>query len=96
MLRRQMRRLAPSSIEFIEIHQPVRRLKEDGRFFARSDFRRVGSSDEYYDIDFWLDEKSGKIEVGEARVHKVPVKEDGSWVQVPRYNFKSETFDVVP
>lgn len=84
------------SMDFIGIHQPVRRLKEDGRFFACTDFRKEGSTDQYYDIDFWLDEKSGKIRVGEVRVHKVPVESDGNYVQIPRYQFDPTTFEVVP
>ena len=36
-----------------------------------------GSQDEYYDIDFWLDDKSGKVTVGEVRIHKVPQQEAG-------------------
>ncbi len=84
------------SLEFIGIHQPVRRLKEDGRFFACTDFRRAGTRDQYYDIDFWLDEKSGKVTVGEVRVHKVPTLEDGNYVQIPRYSFDPKTFEVVP
>lgn len=84
------------ALDFIGLHQPVRRLKEDGRFFACSDFRKQGSTDEYYDIDFWLEEKDGKISVKEVRVHKVPVLEDGSYVQVSRYSFDPKTFEVVP
>lgn len=83
-------------LEFIGIHQPVRKLKEDGRFFACSDFRKKGSKNEIYDIDFWLDEKSGKIKVGEVRVHKVPELRDGNYVQIPRYSFESKNFDLVP
>ncbi len=74
--------------EFVEIHQPVRRLKGSGKYFACTDFRRAGSRDEYYDIDFWLDERNGKVSVGSVRVHKVPIHEDGQWQQVPRYDFK--------
>jgi hypothetical protein len=84
------------ALDFIGLHQPVRRLNEDGRFFACSDFRKQGSTDEYYDIDFWLDEKDGKISVKEVRVHKVPVLEDGNYVQVSRYSFDPKTFKVVP
>ena len=76
--------------------EPYPSLKEGGRFFACSDFRKQGSKDEYYDIDFWLDDKSGKISVGEVRVHKVPVLQEGNFVQVPRYSFDPKTFDVVP
>lgn len=83
-------------LELIGIHQPVRRLQENGRYFACTDFRRVGTADEIYDVDFWLDEKDGTIRVGSVRVHKVPVLEDGSWIQVPRYNFDDLKFDVVP
>ncbi|WP_256868389.1 hypothetical protein [Candidatus Entotheonella palauensis] len=83
------------ALEFVEMHQPVRRLKGDGRYFACSDFRRQGSQTEYYDIDFWLNEEDGSVKVGDVRVHKVPVQEDGVWVQIPRYNFDNLDYDKV-
>ncbi len=83
-------------IDFVGIHQPVRKLKDDGRFFACTDFRKQGSNDQYYDIDFWLNEKDGKIAVGGVRLHKVPKMEDGNFIQMPRYSFDPKTFDVVP
>ena len=81
-------------LEFVEIHQPVRHMKKDGQYFVCTDFRKPGSQDEYYDIDFWVDEKSGKLEVKDVKMHKVPVQEDGVWTQVPRYTFDNDTFDV--
>ncbi len=81
-------------LEFIEMHQPIRRLKEDGRYFACTDFRKPGSKDEYYDIDFWLETKSGKLRVADIKMHKVPVQEDGIWRQEPRYTFEGMDFDV--
>ena len=82
-------------LEFIEIHQPIRRLKKDGRYFACTDFRKSGTTDEYYDVDFWVDDKDGKLKVGEVRIHKVPVQEDGLWRQEFRYKFDGlDTEDV--
>jgi hypothetical protein len=81
-------------LEFVEIHQPVRHLKKDGQYFVCTDFRKPGSQDEYYDIDFWVDQTSGKLEVKDVKMHKVPVQEDGVWTQVPRYTFDKDTFDV--
>ena len=81
-------------LEFIEMHQPVRHLKKGGQYFACTDFRKPGSKDEYYDIDFWLDDKSGKLTVADVKMHKVPVQEDGIWMQVPRYTFEGMDFDV--
>ena len=49
---------------------------------------------EYYDIDFWVDDKSGKLEVANVKMHKVPVQEDGIWTQVPRYTFEGMDFEV--
>ena len=74
-------------LEFVEIHQPVRHMKKDGQYFVCTDFRKPGSQDEYYDIDFWVDQKTGKLEVKDVKMHKVPVQEDGVWTQVPRYTF---------
>lgn len=84
------------AMDFVGIHQPVRKLKEDGRYFACTDFRKEGTKDQYYDVDFWLDEASGKITVGGVRLHKVPMLEDGNYIQMPRYSFDPKTFDVVP
>jgi len=83
-------------MDFVGIHQPVRKLKENGQFFACTDFRKADSKDQYYDVDFWLDEKDGKITVGGVRLHKVPELQDGNYIQMPRYQFDPKTFDVVP
>jgi hypothetical protein len=82
------------SLEFIEMHQPVRHLKKDGQYFACTDFRKPGSKDEYYDIDFWVDDKDGKLKVANVKMHKVPVQEDGIWTQEPRYTFEGMDFEV--
>jgi YHS domain-containing protein len=81
-------------LEFVEIHQPVRHLKKEGEYFACTDFRKPGSQDEYYDIDFWVNQKTGKLVVDNVKVHKVPVQEDGVWTQVPRYTFDGMDIDV--
>jgi hypothetical protein len=72
---------------------PIRRMKGDGQFFACTDFRKPGSKDEYYDLDFWLDEKTGELKVNDIKVHKVPVLEDGIWTQVDRYTFEGMDFE---
>ena len=79
--------------QFVEMHRPVRHLKGDGKYFACSDFRKPGSKDEYYDLDFWVDEDSGDLKVKEVKVHKVPVQEDGIWTQVDRYTFEGMDFE---
>jgi hypothetical protein len=81
-------------LEFVEMHQPVRHLKKDGKYFACTDFRKPGSKDEFYDIDFWVDDQSGNLKVTDVKMHKVPVQEDGIWVQQPRYTFEGMDFDV--
>lgn len=80
-------------LQFVEIHRPVRHLKEKGDYFACTDFRKPGSKDEYYDLDFWVDEKTGKLKVNKVKVHKVPVQEDGVWTQVDRYTFEGMDFE---
>jgi hypothetical protein len=81
-------------LQFVEIHQPVRHLKKEGEYFVCTDFRKPGSQDEYYDIDFWVNQKSGKLVVDNVKIHKVPVQEDGVWTQQPRYTFEGMDFDV--
>ncbi len=84
----------PVPLQFIEIHQPVRHLKKEGEYFVCTDFRKPGSKDEYYDIDFWVNQKTGKLEVDDVKMHKIPVQEDGIWTQVPLYTFEGMDFDV--
>jgi len=84
------------ALEFIGVHQPVRKLKGSGKYFACTDFRRKGSKNEIYDIDFWLDESTGDIKVGSVRVHKVPSLRDGQIIQVPRYHHDPSEATVVP
>ena len=81
-------------LEFVEMHQPIRYLKKDGEYFACTDFRRAGSKDQYYDIDFWVDEKTGRLKVSDVKIHKVPVQEDGIWTQVDRYTFEGMDFEI--
>jgi hypothetical protein len=81
-------------LEFVEMHQPIRYLRKEGEYFACTDFRRVGSKEEYYDVDFWVDEKTGRLKVSDVKIHKVPVQEDGIWVQIPRYTFEGMDFEV--
>ncbi|HEV3179089.1 MAG TPA: hypothetical protein VGZ05_01360 [Steroidobacteraceae bacterium] len=75
-------------LEFIDTHQPIRQLDENGHYFACTDFRAVGTKDQIYDIDFWITDKDGKMTIEQTRVHKVPELKDGKWVQVPRYEWK--------
>jgi hypothetical protein len=83
-------------LQFVEIHQPVRHLKKEGQYFACTDFRKPGSKDEYYDIDFWVNQKSRDLEVTDVKVHKVPVQEDGVWTQKPRYTFEGMDIEETP
>ena len=59
-------------LEFIDTHQPIRQLDDNGHFFACTDFRVVGTKDQIYDIDFWVNDKDGTLSVEQTKVHKVP------------------------
>lgn len=83
------------ALEFVEIHKPLRRVEGKG-FFGCTDFRERGSKDKFYDLDFWLVEKDGKLSVTDIRIHKEPKDEDGRWVQVPRYGFDGDDVREVP
>jgi len=84
-------------LEFIDTHQPVRQLDNDGHYFACTDFRVAGTKDQIYDIDFWVSDKDGKMVVDQTKVHKVPELKSGQWIQVPRYEWKDVgTSHVVP
>ena len=76
------------NLEFVDTHQPVRQLDDDGHYFACTDFRVAGTKDQIYDIDFWISDKDGKMTVDQTKVHKVPQLKSGQWIQVPRYEWK--------
>jgi YHS domain-containing protein len=76
------------NLEFIDTHQPIRQLDDNGHYFACTDFRVVGTKDQIYDIDFWVNDKDGTMSVVQTKVHKVPEQKDGQWIQVPRYEWK--------
>jgi len=73
---------------FVDTHQPIRQLDENGHYFACTDFRAAGTKDQIYDIDFWIKDTNGTMSVDKVRVHKVPELKDGRWVEVPRYEWK--------
>ena len=73
---------------FVDTHQPIRQLDNDGHFFACTDFRASGTKDQIFDVDFWITEKDGKMSVDKVKVHKVPELKNGQWVQVERYSWK--------
>jgi YHS domain-containing protein len=75
-------------LEFVDTHQPVRQLDNDGHYFACTDFRVAGTKDQIYDIDFWVSDKDGIMTVDQTKVHKVPELKSGQWIQVPRYEWK--------
>ncbi|VVM07007.1 hypothetical protein [Methylacidimicrobium tartarophylax] len=82
-------------LEFVEIHNPVRRIP-DKDYFACTDFREKGEPEKFYDIDFWLAERNGKLVVDQVKIHKAPEKEDGHWIQVERYSFEADKPTIVP
>lgn len=73
-------------LQFIKVHDPVRSLG-NGRYFACTDFHVVGEPDKTFDLDFWMMEFNGELTVYQENVHKLPVRKNGEWVQVPRYTF---------
>ena len=73
-------------LQFDKIHDPVRALG-NGRYFACTNFHVVGEPDKTFDLDFWLMPFNGELVVYRENVHKLPVRDDGEWVQHPRYTF---------
>jgi len=62
----------------VSVHQPIHRLKGDGQYFACTDFRRAGTQDQFYDVDFWMNQKDGRLFVTNVRVPKNSLTANGS------------------
>jgi hypothetical protein len=68
-------------LKLAKIHDPVRKFDKDGRtvYFTCSDFKSVDSKD-VLDIDFWMVEKNGGLEVIDTKIHKLN--------REPRYSYE--------
>jgi hypothetical protein len=71
-----------------KIHDPVREFGRDGKtiYFACSDFKTEDGKD-VLDIDLWMVETGGKLEVTDTKIHKL----NG----VPRYTYEGTTLKSV-
>jgi hypothetical protein len=68
------------SLEFVEVLQPVMRLKSDGRYFVCAAFRESGKG-AIYDVDFWVDQKSS-VSVG-ALKPRLSAMQENATCEVP-------------
>ncbi|MEQ6886529.1 hypothetical protein [Salicola sp. Rm-C-2C1-2] len=81
-------------LRFQKIHDPVRTMG-DGHYFACTNFAAIGDPYKTYDLDFWLQVHDGELIVYEENVHKLPVHQNGRWVQQPRYNFVDDRINLL-
>lgn len=77
------------NLKFVKIHDPVRRVDGKGHF-ACTDFHVEGNEDKLYDLDFWLNPEDGELKVTETKIHKHPVKKDGTWKKKARFTYKDD------
>jgi len=83
------------SLEFVEIHRPTRKMEGKG-YFACTDFRERDSPNKYYDLDFWIADKQGVLQVTDVRIHKEPRQVDGNWIQMSRYTYEKDATKEIP
>lgn len=75
------------ALQFLKIHDPVRRIDGD-TYFACTDFRVKGEADKLYDVDFWLEPDGDVLVVVDTKVHKEPRHSLlYGWYKHPRYTF---------
>ncbi len=75
------------ALKFVRIHDPVRQIGSD-IYFACTDFHVAGEQDKLYDLDFWINDKTGELGVYESKVHKEPRWSLlYGWYKQPRYTF---------
>jgi len=81
------------TLRFVEIHNPVRQIGTD-IYFACTDFHVVGEPDKLYDLDFWMNDKTGELKVYESKVHKEPRNSLlYGWYKQPRYTFVNDEIE---
>jgi hypothetical protein len=75
------------ALKFVKIHDPVRQIDGD-TYFACTDFHVVGDPEKLYDLDFWMDARTGPLAVYDSKVHKEPRHSLlYGWYKQPRYTF---------
>lgn len=78
------------TLRFVQIHDPVRQIGDD-IYFACTDFHVDGEKEKLYDIDFWLREKNGRLQVYQTKIHKEPRRSlVYGWFKQPRYTFVND------
>lgn len=81
------------TLKFVQIHDPVRQIGSD-IYFACTDFHVVGIPDKIYDLDFWMNDKTGELKVYESKVHKEPRHSLlYGWYKQPRYTFVNDEIE---
>lgn len=81
------------ALKFVRIHDPVRQIGSD-IYFACTDFHVVGEEDKLYDLDFWMNDKTGELKVFQSKVHKEPRKSLlYGWYKQPRYTFVNDEIE---
>lgn len=81
------------ALKFVQIHDPVRQIGSDV-YFACTDFHVVGEPDKLYDLDFWMNDKTGELGVYRSKVHKEPRKSLlYGWYKQPRYTFVDDKIE---
>ncbi len=75
------------ALKFVKIHDPVRQIDGD-TYFACTDFHVLGEPKKLYDLDFWMNAKTGQLAVYDSKVHKEPRWSFlYGWYKQPRYTF---------
>jgi len=78
------------ALKFVKVHDPVRQIRGN-IYFACTDFHVVGDPVKLYDIDFWMDGKTGELKVYATKVHKEPRWSLlYGWYKQPRYTFVND------
>lgn len=81
------------ALKFVTIHDPVRQIGTD-IYFACTDFQVVGEPGKLYDLDFWMNDKTGELGVYDSKVHKEPRWSWlYGWYKQPRYTFVNDQIE---
>ncbi len=80
-------------LKFVRIHDPVRQIGSN-IYFACTDFHVVGEPDKLYDLDFWMNDKTGELKIYQSKVHKEPRWSLlYGWYKQPRYTFVNDEIE---
>jgi hypothetical protein len=84
-----------TTLQFVDVEQPVGKAKADDRYFACGLLRKFGTEPTFYSTVYWLDAKTKLVTAGSAKRLEEPLTGGSKAAAEPRCDVGGIPFDVI-